>query len=247
MTATTTIDPDPVPDNFVAMARNPAEMAAAQTALMAWAMTKRAAAEADATELTANYEIARKNKWRSDLLKRHAARAVKRVEFWDKVHAALEAGYCIVPQLPVDVFAIRTTRVNPTKHLSNQEHISREQLSDIPALGDGHYVDSAPMVDTHTVEGFKDGKPVKVRQFWASDFAEVDFPVLAVKPQIMDATAAAMTAMIFDDLGILPERRGKGDPIIVGRIHYPGVKRYDSRNFKAINFLVAWWIDTKDL
>lgn len=46
---------------------------------------------------------------------------------------------------------------------------------------------------------------------------------------------------IFDEIGVLPERRGKGDPMIIGSIVYRhGVQR-------RVSFVIAWWLRESDL
>ena len=48
---------------------------------------------------------------------------------------------------------------------------------------------------------------------------------------------------LFDEIGILPATRRHADPILVGRI-----KRKESAyNEPSMTFLIAWWIDTRDL
>ena len=78
--------------------------------------------------------------------------------------------------------------------------------------------------------------------FWADEFQDVGFPFTMAKPQILDATGKAMARKIFDEVGILPRRRAKGDPMVVGRIIYKG-SGYDE---KSISFLITWFVDTKD-
>lgn len=241
--------PEPVPDDIVVMARNPEEMAGAQAALTEWAGDKLARARVEHGEFKENYEVAQRNKWRSDLLKRKTIESLHKVEFWEKVKAAIEAGYCIVPALPVDVFAIRTTRKNPKADRSRST-TARIQASNRPALGDGRYVDSSPEIYQgedyeHTLPN---GNTITTRDYWAEAFADVEFPLTVVKPQIMDATGKAMARKIFDDIGVLPRRNARGgDPVIVGRVHYPGTSYGEYGGRRALHFLIAWWIDTKDL
>ena len=98
-------------------ATTPVEMQQAQAALIEWCGRKIAAMKHDAAELAENLAIAIRNKWKSSTLKRHADLAVKRVTFYEKIKAALEAGYCIVPHFPVTIFAIRTGRDTPLAKL----------------------------------------------------------------------------------------------------------------------------------
>lgn len=240
--------PPAPPADITVIARDPAEMARAQEALVAWAVERIERAKADYDEVHENYEIAVKNKWRSDLLKRKTVEAQRMIEFWEKVHAALQEGYCIVPSLPVDVFAIRTTRKTPTHHYTTGAE-GPPQETNRPALGDGRYVAEQPTYNTEVVEkNYRDGTSYKTNAFWPNEFADVQFPVAMVKPTIMSETARAMARKIFDDVGLLPQRRSKGDPIIVGRVHYPKAGRHNPHGGpRTIDFLIAWWIDTAAL
>jgi hypothetical protein len=235
-------EPAKDPAHVTVIAKNPQEMEAAQVQLVSWASKRLDKAIAEHAELEENYHIAVKRKWRSDLLKRHTAKAAKGVEFWDKVCEALKAGYCLVPNLPVDVWAIRTTKKRPKKMESGSQWNNRDQSSDKPMIGEGRYVDAVPTEDMRLIDRYdKDGAYKPIEKWFADEFTEVEFPFAMIKPQIMEATATAMQRMIFDDFGVTPSRRrrAKGDPIIVGRLHSP--------KGSTLSFLVAWWVNTEDL
>jgi hypothetical protein len=80
-------------------------------------------------------------------------------------------------------------------------------------------------------------------------FGYVDFPVALATPAVLDATQAAMAKNIFDEIGGLPGRRSrKGDPIVVGRILRPTAAPITSWQLRpAVTFLIAWWVDTRQL
>lgn len=231
--------------NIVVFARNPREMKTAQDRLVLWADGKIKAQRKEYRELKQNYEIARKNKWRSDLLKRHTEKALRKCEFYEKVKGALEEGYCIVPEMPIDVFAVRTTRKNPKQNfVSGQWSNPKNQVSNRPPSGEGRYVSSvADVFESKFVKKHEPGKqPEMGFNRWAETFRDVDFPFTLAKPEILEATARAMQSKVFDEFGILPARRTKGDPMIIGRVSYK-----DGYNTKSLSFVVAWFIDTKDL
>jgi hypothetical protein len=226
---------------MVVVARNPTEMVSAQSDMIEWATAKIAEKQEEATELKENYEIAVKNKWRSSTLKKHMQKALKKVEYYEKVKAALEAGYFIIPNMDLDVFAMRTTRKNPTKKGSTSQWTNREQATIANKMGEGHYVDPTPTEAMQTVKKRNDkGEIIKSGYYWADEFKDVMHPFQLAKPQVLDATGKAMARKIFDDIGILPKRAG-GDPMVVGRIiHREGY------NDHAISFLIAWFVDTRD-
>ena len=233
------------PDDLFVFAKQPAEMAEAQAKLLAWAERKLADQRQDHADLCENFAIATKNKWRSDVLKRHAAKALKKVKFYEKLRDAIAAGYCIVPAMDIEVFAIRTTRKRPKQNWRISEYsvpIVPVQESNVSASGEGEFVSSevAVKVRISQSENAK-GQPVTVRTSWADAFLEVDFPFVLAKPQVLEATAQAIQEKIFDAIGILPNR-GRGDPMVIGRIEYK--HGYQS---KRVDFVIAWFIDTREL
>jgi len=96
----------------------PAEMLTAQNQLIAWSGRKQAALLTEAEELKLAYEHAKKMKWRYTTLQAQYNKTKKRAAYYEKMKAALEAGYTIVPNFPVQMFAIRTDKDKPKKYLS---------------------------------------------------------------------------------------------------------------------------------
>lgn len=228
-----------LPDSLTVFAQNPQQMREAQAQMVAWATRKKAETERELADLEANLEVATKNKWRTSTLKSAVNRTRRLVAFYDKTKLALEAGYCMVPNFPVGVFAIRTTRVIPkSQSLQRWPNGVNDEESNHPPAGEGEYVNSEIPVDT-VVGPDEKGQE---RNFYTAgdDYDDVAFPFTLVKPEIMEATSRAMALKVFDDIGCLPERRRKQrDPIIVGRItHKAGT--YQEQTF---TFLIAWFMD----
>lgn len=85
----------------------------------------------------------------------------------------------------------------------------------------------------------RNDKEVNEDYYANTAWSEVEFPMRAMKPQLIEATRVAMEAKIFDAFAIAPQYRA-ADPIIVGQIrHY--------KNRTPLTFFVAWWIEEKDL
>ena len=230
-------------------ATTPAEMQSANSALIQWCEQKIAAMKHDAAELAESFAIAVKRKWKSATLKRHADLAAKRVTFYEKIKSALEAGYCIVPNFPVTVFAIRTDREKPMRKLyigtwrHGGNHTQKAQ--ELPE-GQGEYKDPMPFVRTYDNQRTKpDGSKVTEYQIEATEFDGVDFPINMAKPKIMEATSRAMALKVFDEMGVLPDPHPKKDPMIVGRILDPRPTGYGSKKF--ITFIVAWHLNVRDI
>lgn len=240
--------PDLIDETIVAL--TPAEMPLAQTSLIGWCDRKVAALESEAKDLDEHHAIAVANGWKLAAVVRQRSLARRRIIYYQKMKAAVEAGYLIVPNMPVDVFAVRVQRQTPIEQTRDEGwRIAMEAVPETLPVGDGRYVGLAL---TQHRESYKEsddssGKEITKYQWLSDDYTEVDFPVKAVKPVILDATARALGLRIFDQLGIVSNagvrrRWGrKGDPIVVGQIIDP---RGQGR---GATFFVAWWLNTADL
>lgn len=235
-------------DDLIVFARNAPEMRAAQATSVIWAAGKLEEARGFLTEMEENLEHAREAKWKVSGFQSAASVARQKVRFYEKLHAALEAGYVIVPNFPIDVFAIRTAREIPVNNyeLSSSQWMGdsfTKQHTDRPALGDGDYHADRTGAQQRTVDTKNDqGEAVKKYERWTTEFNEIDFPIKGVRPVIIEDTSKALALKIFDEIGILPTRRAKGDPMVIGQIVY---KR--GWQEKRVSFLIAWWLRESDL
>jgi len=226
----------PVSDDIVVLARDPAEMAEAQKGLIGWMGRKVASLRAELAEAEENLATAKRMKVRTQGWVRVVRLARGRVLYYEKAQTALEEGYCIIPDFPVQIVAVRTSRgVPPGKWFQGEAHrvpqIATEQLPE----GDGRYVGPDPLVRERVM-----GDRTQSR---AIDFQDVDFPFKRVKPQILSGLETAMKRKLFDEIGILPGTAPCGDPVLVGRIK----RKEGTYQESTLTFLIAWWIDTRDL
>ena len=92
----------------------------------------------------------------------------------------------------------------------------------------------------------EDGKDVERHAYEAVDYDDPDFPVVLVKPVVLDATRRAMALRIFDRIGVVTGR--KQDPIVVGEIIDPRTNlRWSHRSQRRVTFFIAWWLNPDDL
>lgn len=240
----------PADDKLVVIARNPAEMQVAQQKLCDWAAGQVEKAMVEFKEMEDSLAQAKKCKWRTTGFVTNLRYARERLKYYTKVKAALDAGYVIVPNFDLDIFAIRTTKIKPKQETTYGrwgKPIPRdfENESDRPALGDGEYRDPWPEL-THTVKTIeaKDGSTHKENHADSKDWRDVDFPYKMAKPQILTDTSRAMAHHVFDKIGVTPHRNVRNqDPMIVGQITCKGRPGQD----KDISFLITWWVDHTDL
>jgi len=221
------------------IARNPGEMKVAQQHLILWADQKVEYIEQELVDLEQNLAMARKYHWRRGPWTARINKAKRKIEFYRKVKAALEAGYCIVPNFPVDVFAVRTTKAKPKRGKEKWAHNLPTPETNSPPVGEGQYVSTDTIVEKSEVKKVDNREVV----LWSNkDFDLVDFPFAFAKPEILDDTGKAMARKIFDDIGALPPRKRRGDPVVVGRIVMK-----EGYNEKCVTFLISWFIDTDQL
>lgn len=259
------MNPDPNPDqiptsaaivpvsggNLELSASTPDEMVQCHGAMIEWSHRKLTLVRNEAKELRDAYEYAKKMKWRNDTLKRHADLADKRVVFYEKFKAALEAGYCVVPNFPVTLFAIRTDKKKPKADYKYYRYVSGHNFAQEPKLlpeGEGTYKNPQPIV----LEGLsqqllqQDGSKVTKIEAWADRWDDLEFPANMARLHVMHATTRAMALKIFDEIGMLPEdHRRNPDPMIIGKIIDPKPRPYQSA--RAISFMISWHVATSDL
>ena len=231
-------------------AENADEMAQCQSAMIRWCKAKVAEAGAQADELKSAYEYAVKQKWKNDVLKRHAELAAKRHDFYKRMLVALEHGYQIVPSFPITAFAIRTDQKKPLRMCTTGWNRGHAQKSPGLPEGEGDYKNPFPIVHQREVVAATSTKGA-TDEYWAAAWKDFEFPLSMSKPQIMKATTRAMALKIFDDLGILPgfapnegTRPPRGDPIIVARIKVPD---WPAAREHHISFIIAWHLNTATL
>jgi hypothetical protein len=236
-----------------------------QASLVEWCRSKLADVRAEAEELAASYKLAIERKWKASTLKKHSGMALKRITFYEKMLAALEAGYCLFPTVDCELFAIRTDRTTPKYQARwltwGAPNFVAEAAPDLP-VGQGEYHSPNPVVwsraQTRNVrDNAGELQKTEGTFFNTGPFREVDFPLVMAKPQVMDAAGKAMALKVFDEVGIISDYqrrteatggvRAGGDPIIVGHIIDPKPRGYAGRERKVRTFLIAWHVDTKDL
>jgi len=235
--------------NRTLVALAPGDVPAVQAELMDWCTQKMRALGQEYTELLTNLKLARHAKWHSGGVRNAVTRTKKRIQYYQKIRAAVRAGFLVVPNFPMEIFAVRVERAKPpeiTQHPSDARVAHSEALP----VGAGRYVDDkAQTYDMSTSEKDSQGRvhtTSLARPYAYSD--DIDFPLIAMKPAVVDATQRAMAKRIFDRVGIVNGRndgRGRrGDPIVVGQIIDPRSTRWNDRR---VTFFIAWWLDTKDL
>jgi hypothetical protein len=225
------------------VARNPVEMQEARSSLAEWLKAKIAVVNSEMEDYQDSLAEAVAHKWGAKGLKKAISSAFWRKEFYEKTLAAVEAGFTIVPEFPIDVFAIRVERMTPEGSVQSARYgraIAEDERCEILPTGSGQYVSPRPKTVTWR-EGRKDneGTEYKVNLVQPTKLQPVEFPIRSARAEVMSATAEAMALKVFDQIGICPQTR-KADPLIIGRILLPDSDR-------MVNFLIAWHLNLTEL
>ena len=244
MSETEFITTDQPNESLFLVARDKQEMVQANLQLVSWLGGKLASIKANEKELEEAVEHARMRKWATKPLKSQLSLVRRQGIYYQKLKAAVEAGYTLVP-LPWqnEEFAIRVKRTRATERTFSSKWEDGaaipEQKTDSPPLGDGRWV-SPQSEGEHWEETRENDEGKKVPKYFAAstDFAEVAFPLMAAKPELMNATAEAMALKMFDKIVISPGLRGR-DPLILGVVNGPGTKEQA--------FLIAWYLDVRGM
>lgn len=232
------------------VANTTGELPALQAPLAGWGRKKLEAARAEYNEMRDAADTAKRHKWNPAPLRKAAAKALARLTFYEKVVAALDAGYMLFPPVPnADVIAIRTTQTQPGDRYKNipKHHGTPSPVTEsaeILSQGDGEY--KSPVVRWRTLREYEntrsDNTKETRREWQALDLEDPEFPLLMGKSQIIEAVNAAQEMKVFDEIRMFPfERRRRGDPCILGSIVEASTPR------RRLFFLISWRIEERDL
>lgn len=233
------------------VARSPQEMAAAQEDLSAWLTAKVAAINQEVAELKAATETAVQNDWEHKTLAGQLSKARAQHVYYVKMLQAVKAGYCIIPNFPIDVFAIRVTREKPSAHAASTEwansdpgRMIADESPDIRPAGVGRYESPSQTVRRWSEPPRKNEQGKEIITRWAKpiDFGDISFPLIAAHSVVMDSTQQAMALQLFDAIGVCPPSLPKGDPMIIGQIRLS-----KGRNPRMASFIIAWHLDLRTL
>lgn len=227
------------------VARDPQQMAAAQADLALWLNHKVASYESEVSELANALAVAKQNKWATSTLASQHRKAIVRHRFYQKTLLAVQQGYTIIPNFPIDVFAIRVRKESPKYQFLERKNWPPNMEDEKPQIldaGEGRYQSPSQSVNQgETTEQQTDGSEVTKHWMETAGFADVEFPIIAARPEVMSAAAHAMAAKVFDQIGICPQSR-RGDPLIIGQI-----REKNGWSSKTVSFLLCWHLDLRTL
>ena len=236
---------------FQAVAVNGTEMVQAKAGIQSWLERKIQSIEDEIALIQETYDSAVRHKWKSSTFKGQLQREKQKLLYYGKLLAACEAGYVIVPNMDMDVFAIRVKKDKPSvKPVERHETYkpSTPFIDDEPeqrlSIGEGRYESPQQLVKTKRWETTNENNQlVHHVRVTPVGFADMEFPLAIAHPLVMDATARAMSMKIFDRVGVVRDRsQTSGDPIVLGQI-----TRKVGWQLKTASFLIAWYLDPRTL
>jgi hypothetical protein len=223
------------------VAMTPQDLTLQQGNLIAWISQKQEKVREELKEATDALDAAIRHKWAVSALRSAVNRLERLLTYYDKLKAATEAGYVIMPSLPMNVIAIRTKAKSPKG--GTKEYSSRfEQPAQALPQGAGENKSPIPFTDWLTTKETRNGKEQSVTRYWPTDFDdELTMPAELCKPVVLERTQEALALKLFDEIGVVRDVRYGGDPIVVGTIINPTASR------RRISFFIAWVLPLADL
>lgn len=239
------ISPDE-PMQLVAMNRLDLEAAHAKMTEWTRARLDKVAVDLD-VEIT-NQRIAAENNWLTAPFDRRIATLKRQAIFYEKIIAALDAGFAIVPNFGMNLFAIRTASGVPRGGASANRWERFVQPAQLLRVGEGEYRNPEPEVYQRQIQK-PDGKggTTPDREYFPNEFTDLEFPLALAQPALMTSVGKAMALKLFDEIGVaadLGSRIGggtRGDPIFLGRLLNPRKGR------PALTFFIGWYFDPSRL
>lgn len=251
-------------------ALNPAEMQASQADMRAHLEQRLTVIEREIIEANAALSEARRNGWATGALTSARNRLVDDETYYNKILMALEAGHAIIPEFPVEVFAVRQgVPEGPVKQTyigavnAADTYTGRPANADCAPAGMGEYRNPEPKTFRNTVENKSPGSQERGEPRYYTTIhrtgrsvGPIVFPSMTARSPIMHATAAAMKDKVFDQIGVclpvVPARgerrvvtrtRRMGDPLVIGQILHKSV----GSKQKCVSFIIAWYLNLNDL
>lgn len=265
-------DDAPVIPETHLVATSPVEMEASRDDLKAWLEQKLTIIERDIVEANAALNEARRNGWNTAPFTSARNRLVDDETYYNKILVAVEAGHTIIPEFPIEVFAIRRHEPDKTREITfhgavnaRDTFLGQPVSPDCAPAGTGEYRNPLPWTNDSTRENKAPGAQERGEpRYYTSVYhsknpvGPIVFPSMTARSPIMRATAEAMKDKVFDQIGVchpviadaataarrIETRAARaGDPLVIGQILH---KRVGSKQ-KCVSFIIAWHLNLEEL
>lgn len=230
---------------MIALDRPQLERAHAQ--MLEWVRGEQRRVALELSDERAALESAIAHHWDRKPFRRKVAQLEARTTFLGKLEEALLAGYVLVPNFDMDVFAIRTTARAPRGGETTNRFDQFLQPAQLLPPRVGEYRNPAPaaLERTDRIRSERDPKEVKeVTKYWPHAWAQIEFPMAIARPALMNRAGEVMAQRLFDELGVARDTQGRGrragDPFLLGRIRNPSGRA-------DVTFFLGWYFDPSAL
>ena len=220
------------------------EMVNAHGGMLAWVRQRQVAVAEELSEEETNLSYAKSHKWSVRPFEKRVLLLKRQVLFYGKIEAALTAGFVVVPNFDMDVFAIRTNAKAPRSQIREGRWNRFTQEAKLLPMGEGEYRNPNPVVMQQDATKLNHkGEEVAVVQQWAEEFKDIAFPFAIARPEIMSQAGAALSLKLFDEVGVAVNRNRsvRGDPILLGHLRNP------KNGAPGVTFFLAWYYDLRAL
>lgn len=267
---------DHAPPSTHLVATSPLEMQATQADLRAQLEDRLTVIEREIIEANRALNEARRNGWATQTLISARNRLIDDETYYNKVLAAVEAGHTIIPEFPIEIFAVRRADPDPKRHQTFQGAISPKDTwlghaveSDCAPAGAGEYRNPEPETSNYTWENKAPGAQERGEPRWHTEVyrsgkpvGPIFFPSATARSPIMKATAHAMKDKVFDQIGVcLPVQRAAKGRVIkaqprrqqmnasVGDPLVIGqvLRKNEGGRQKCVSFIIAWYLNLDEL
>jgi hypothetical protein len=255
---------------------NPLEMHAAQGDLKTHLEQKLTVIEREIVEANKALSEARRNGWATGALTSARNRLVDDETYYNKILMAVEAGHTIIPEFPVEVFAVRQGALEKRESQTyiNSPHSSdtqqgRAAQADCAPAGAGEYRNPEPQTFWNQWENKAPNAQERGEPRWYTNVTRsgkpvgpITFPSTTARSPIMRAVAKAMEEKVFDQIGaclpvqkaakgrvIRPQPRRRQPSAAVGDPLVIGqiLRKNEGGRQKCVSFIIAWYLNLEDL
>lgn len=226
------------------VALNQPQLQAAHAQMLGYIRQMIAETRSESVGERANLATAREQGWATAPFERRVRTLGRSLLFYEKLEAALEAGFVLVPNFQMDVFAIRTDAINPRGTVQPGRWNRFVQNAQLLPPGEGRYVGPLPAVEEDVSEVFQGETRKEVVRQWPSEFLEVAFPLALARPEIVTRAGEVMAMKLFDEIGLArnaDQGGARGDPILLGHLRNPRRMR------QGATFFLGWYFDPRVL
>lgn len=223
------------------------DLEGAHSQMLTWMRARLAESREELRAAEYNHEEAKRFRWNAKPFDRRAAKLRRQIAFYSKIEAALLAGFVLVPNFDMEVFAIRTRANTPLGSATTRARWANfTQEAQLLPPGEGEYRNPNPLTGQETWKE-DDGKGGKIDRWrsWTEGWAEFAYPMTIARPELVTRTGEVLALKLFDEVGIANNTRRyvsrRGDPILLGHFRNP------VKGKQGATFFLGWYFDPRAL